>query len=87
MAQATARPIRVYRGTLEEVLCHRDEIPPDAFLELKVFDHPNDLHQRDVIQGGRKPSAGGKYAFVPGGSEEFAREKQREIEIEDRRRG
>ena len=26
----------------------------------------------------------GKYAFVPGGSEEFAREKQREIEREDR---
>ncbi len=26
----------------------------------------------------------GKYAFVPGGSEEFAREKQLEIEREDR---
>lgn len=27
----------------------------------------------------------GKYAFVPGGSEEFAREKQREIESEDKK--
>ncbi len=33
-----------------------------------------------------RPSALGKYAFVPGGSEEFAREKQAEIEREDRPR-
>ena len=31
-------------------------------------------------------SAMGKYAYVPGGSEEFAREKQAEIEREDRPR-
>ncbi len=31
-------------------------------------------------------SALGKYAFVPGGSEEFAREKQEEIAREDRPR-
>ena len=34
----------------------------------------------------RHVSAMGKYAFVSGGSEEFAREKQAEIEREDRPR-
>jgi hypothetical protein len=34
----------------------------------------------------KRPSALGKYAFVAGGSEEFAREKQAEIEREDRAR-
>lgn len=31
-----------------------------------------------------RPSALGKYAFVPGGSEEFARAKQAEIRREDK---
>lgn len=35
----------------------------------------------------KRPSAFGKYAFVAGGSEEFAKEKQAEIEYEDRARG
>ena len=34
----------------------------------------------------KRPSALGMYAFVAGGSEEFAREKQAEIEREDRAR-
>ena len=40
------------------------------------------------IQGRQadRVSAMGKYANVPGGSEEFAREKQAEIEREDRSR-
>ena len=33
------------------------------------------------------PSALGRYAFVAGGSEDFAKEKQAEIEREDRPRG
>jgi hypothetical protein len=33
-----------------------------------------------------RPSALGKYAFVAGGAEEFAKEKQAEIEREDRPR-
>jgi hypothetical protein len=35
---------------------------------------------------GKRVSALGKYAFVPGGSEEFAKEKQVETEREDRAR-
>ncbi len=33
----THSPSKTYRGTLDEVLSHRDEIPPDATVELKVF--------------------------------------------------
>ena len=39
-----------------------------------------------VSQSRKRPSALGKYAFVAGGSEEFAREKQAEIAREDRSR-
>lgn len=39
-----------------------------------------------VSHGRKRPSALGKYAFVLGGSEEFAREKQAEIDREDRER-
>lgn len=39
------------------------------------------------VDAQEKPSVRGKYAFVAGGSEEFAREKQAEIEREDRMQG
>ena len=39
-----------------------------------------------VSHSHKRPSALGKYAFVAGGSEEFAREKQAEIDREDRTR-
>ena len=39
-----------------------------------------------IADSHKRPSALGKYAFVAGGSEEFAREKQYEIECEDRAR-
>jgi hypothetical protein len=32
------RLIKIIRGTVEEVFSHRDEIPPDAFLELNVYE-------------------------------------------------
>lgn len=39
MAQPDARqPSRIYRGTVDEVFSHRSEIPPDATVELKVFE-------------------------------------------------
>lgn len=86
MAQVLTRPTSVYRGTWDEVLSHRHEISPDALLELRVFEQPVEVEQKLPAKR-RQPSAGGKYAFVPGGSEEFAREKQREIDMEDRPRG
>ena len=39
MAQLDAhQPSKIYRGTVEEVFSHRNEIPPGATLELKVFE-------------------------------------------------
>jgi hypothetical protein len=32
------KPTRIFRGTVEEVFSHRDEIPSGAMLELKVFE-------------------------------------------------
>jgi hypothetical protein len=86
MAQVMAQPIKVYRGTLDEVLSHRNEIPPDAILELKVFEPQEEAGSTPIRPIRKRASAYGKYAFVPGGSEAFAREKQREIEREDRPR-
>jgi hypothetical protein len=86
VAHATAQPSKIYRGTVDEVFSHRHEIPPDALLELKVFEHPDEKRRQKGGRGIRTLSGYGKYAFVPGGSEAFAREKQQEIEREDRRR-
>lgn len=39
MAQPNAhQPGKVYRGMVEEVFSHRNEIPSDATVELKVFE-------------------------------------------------
>ncbi|HZT41231.1 MAG TPA: hypothetical protein VFA07_03535 [Chthonomonadaceae bacterium] len=39
MAQSDARqPSRIYRGTVDEVFSHRSEIPPNATVELNVFE-------------------------------------------------
>ena len=32
------QPSKTFRGNFEEVFSHRDEIPPGAILELKVFE-------------------------------------------------
>jgi hypothetical protein len=32
------QPIKIYRGTVDEVFSHRSEIPADAIVELKIFD-------------------------------------------------
>jgi hypothetical protein len=34
----TEHQIKIFRGTIDEVLSHRDEIPNGATVELKVFD-------------------------------------------------
>jgi hypothetical protein len=36
--QDTRQPSRIYRGTVDEVFSHRNEIPPGATVELKVFE-------------------------------------------------
>lgn len=32
------QPIKTYRGTVEEVFSHRNEIPPHATVELKIYE-------------------------------------------------
>ena len=32
------QPSKTFRGNADEVFSHRDEIPPGAFLELRVFE-------------------------------------------------
>ena len=81
------QPSKVFTGTVDEVFSHRHEIPPDARLELKVFEAATSHADPSAPAATRtRPSALGKYAFVGGGSEQFAREKQADIEREDRQR-
>lgn len=41
-------PSKTFRGSVEEVFSHRDEIPEDAILELKVFEP---IHKADAEEG------------------------------------
>ena len=89
MALGTYTPVKTFRGTIKEVLRHRSEIPAKAQVELRIL--PEEPEQETKSgEPSAKPkhrvSAMGKYAFVPGGSEEFAKEKQAEIDREDRSR-
>ncbi len=38
MASLDQQPVKIYRGTIEEVFSHRSEIPPGTTVELKVFE-------------------------------------------------
>ncbi len=35
---ARPQPSKIFRGTVEEVFSHMDEIPPQATVELKIFE-------------------------------------------------
>jgi len=39
-------PNKVFRGTLDEVLAHRGEIPTDATVELRVLEEPSKKGER-----------------------------------------
>ena len=38
----TPQPMKIFRGTIEEVFSHRNEIPDGATVELKVLDETPD---------------------------------------------
>lgn len=73
-------PVTVFEGTWEEIERHKAELKG---YWLRVTVQP-EKPQQARTDAKKRPSALGKYAFVAGGSEEFAREKQVEIEREDR---
>ena len=73
-------PLSVIEGTWEEIERHKAELKGHW---LRVIIQPEKPQRENVAQS-KRPSALGKYAFVAGGSEEFALEKQAEIVREDR---
>ena len=83
--------VREYTAEVKDGLLLK--LPTEAVEHLKPGDRVRVKLDQDepnitpaVTRGGKRPSALGKYAFVAGGSEEFAREKQAEITREDRSR-
>lgn len=82
---------KTYRGTAEDVFSHLGEIPPDATVELKVFEKA----KRSAL-GGTSPNSEpstipkkqlrgrGTLAGVIS-SEDFMRRKREELDLEDRR--
>lgn len=81
---------QILEGTTEEIttLLRRGAF---AGRKLRVIVDPQEelLQETRIEKSGnanqpKRPSALGKYAFVAGGSEAFAREKQAEIEHEDK---
>ncbi len=77
-------PLTVIEGTWEEIERHKAVL---VGRRLRVTIKPESSSTTPVSLVSKKlPSALGKYAFVSGGSEEFAKNKQAEIEIEDRKR-
>jgi len=73
----------VIEGTWEEIERRKAEL---IGFQLRVIVKP-----RVTIPRAAKPvkveTVLGKYAFVPGGADEFAKQKQIEIEREDKPRG
>ncbi|HJQ23743.1 MAG TPA: hypothetical protein VKA60_07470 [Blastocatellia bacterium] len=79
-------------GASLQQIAEKTELPPDTVLQMltqaleglsreataAIASHP----KSDRVA---RPSAMGKYAHIPGSSEDFAIEKQKEIAKEDRR--
>jgi hypothetical protein len=70
----------VLEGTWEEIERHKGEL---AGRRLRVIIQP-EKPAVDRTAPSERPSALGKYVYVVGGSEEFAKEKQAEIDREDK---
>lgn len=75
-------PTTVLEGTWEEIERHKAELKGRWLRVTVQLEKP----QRADASPAKRPSALGKYAFVAGGSEEFALEKQAELDREDKPR-
>jgi hypothetical protein len=67
-------PLHTIEGTWEEIERHKEEL---IGRHLRVMVMP-EKPIRHTVAPTMRPSALGKYAYVAGGSEEFAKEKQAE---------
>ena len=78
------QPSKIYRGTVEEVFSHRNEIPPGAMIELKVFDEaPAPSRGKSSVKAPQKPKELRGYGMLSGVSsvDEFMRRKQVDMEL------
>jgi hypothetical protein len=74
----------IVEGTGQELLRLLEQFPQEHF---RIIPLPKaEKSNKKVHVKRQRPSALGKYSYVAGGSEEFARDKQAEIEREDRTR-
>jgi hypothetical protein len=78
--------LHVIEGSWEEIKSHEAELVGRHLRVTIKSETPATHTTRPSNRSSGRPSALGKYAFVAGGSEEFAIEKQIEIEHEDRAR-
>jgi hypothetical protein len=54
MAQNEIRqPTKTYRGTIAEVFSHRNEIPDDSMVELRIFEEPQKPAEEIGAFGGK----------------------------------
>lgn len=72
--------LSVIEGTWEEIERHKTELI-GRYLRVTIMPEKAPVSNSKSTT---RPSALGKYAFVTGGSEEFANEKQEEINREDK---
>lgn len=78
---------QILEGTWDEIKQHDKELE-GKIVRVFIVSTEETMEERATSSqpaGAKRPSALGKYAYVPGGSEAFAREKQQEIEREDRK--
>ena len=81
------RPGKIFRGTVEEVFSRRNEIPPGAIIELKVFDEaPAPSRGKSSVKAPHKSKELRGYGMLAGVSsvDEFMQRKQEDIELEER---
>ena len=71
----------ILEGTGEELLQHLVHFPHEHFRLVPLLSDPI---ENEKPKPKKSHSILGKYAFVAGGSEDFARDKQTEIEREDK---
>ncbi len=70
-------------GTGHELLHVLAKFPNEHFPLIPL---PEGAHKRHPNRAADRPSEMGKHPYVPGGSEEFAAEKQAEVDLEYRAR-
>jgi hypothetical protein len=63
---AAANPIKLYKGSVDEVFSHRDDIPPGAILELRVYPPADELSEDQEAPVAESESALAKFGHLFG---------------------